>query len=153
MQNHIKLKHTLNNADIGGFITCRNCGIQLKTKIDLMNHRKKEHLHSVAPCRNYINKKCSFPSELCWWNHSESKENNIECYVCGITFENKSSLMNHRKLKHASIVKSCTQYKEMKCRFDDISCWFKHKEEENDADTSSVFQKASKNKEPPIQNQ
>ena len=152
LHNHIKIKHTL-NANIDGFIKCRNCGMQFKTKRDLMNHRKKEHSSSVAPCRNYINKTCSFSAELCWWNHAENKNDNIECFVCGITFEHKSSLMKHRKLKHASIVKSCVQYKEMKCRYDDISCWFKHKEEEQDVDTSSVFQNASKKKEPPIQNQ
>ena len=152
LRNHIIIKHTP-QSNIDEMIKCRNCGIQFKRKKDLMNHRKREHFNSVAPCRNYRNKNCPFSAELCWWNHAENQEQKIECFICGESFENKSSMMSHRKSEHSSMVKLCNQSKEMNCRFEAKSCWFKHEEDENDTNTSSVFQSVSRKKEPPIHSQ
>ena len=95
LQKHINLKHRV-NSKADGSIKCRNCGKMFETKHDLMNHRKKDHSSSVAPCKNYLIKNCTFSAELCWWNHSEKEDQTIECFVCGNKFDSKSSMMNHR---------------------------------------------------------
>ena len=148
LQKHINLKHRV-NSKADGSIKCRNCGKMFETKHNSMNHRKKDHSSSVAPCKNYLNKNCNFSAELCWWKHSEKEDQTIECFVFGNKFDSKSSMMNLRKLEHKLIIKTCNQYKEMKCRFDDKSCWFKHEEEEIKSDEFSDFWNGPQAKEPP----
>ena len=159
LEKHITLKHTINMSKQEDAIKCRICGETFKTKWHLMNHRKKDHMFSVALCRNNLSGKCNFTADLCWWNHAERTDDHIGCFVCGENFDNRSSLMVHRKLQHARIVKMCNKFEEMKCSFDAKSCWFKHGEEENVANESneknidSVFQNVPKKKEPPIKTQ
>ena len=141
------------------YIKCRICGESCKTKWHLMNHRKKEHISSVALCRNNLSGKCNFTADLCWWNHAEQTDDNIGCFVCGENFDSRSSMMVHRKLQHERFVKMCNQFEEKICRFDAKSCWFKHGEDEtevnesNEKNIDSDFQLVSKKKEPPIKNQ
>ena len=81
---------------------------------------------------------------------------------CGKTFESKPEMMKHRKKMHSQVIMPCTQFQINKCRFQDERCWFKHEvesdqtddspkpmEEENPMETESVFQKVTKNQEPP----
>ena len=168
LRKHIALKHTVSSPN--GNVECRNCGEMFKTKWHLMNHRKVEHISSVAYCRNYTKGTCTFSGDYCWWKHEEQKtEQIIGCFVCGENFESKSEMMIHRKNKHTRIVKPCTKNEEMNCMFNDKSCWFLHenediekddtdnrpdeeKDESNDG-VSQVFRTAPKKKEPPIKTQ
>ena len=146
LEKHIKLKHR---------ITCRICEESFKLKTDMMAHRKLRHPNLVATCRNYKESKCPFEDSKCWWNHNLSRGNQeFKCFVCEEKFENKPSMMSHRKKKHPEIIRKCFNYEENKCRFQDAFCWFKHEisqqKEEQRNGQSSVFQKVSGNLKPPI---
>ena len=93
-----------------------------------MNHRKSKHLDTVAICRNYIEGKCTFADEMCWWNHNKKDMETIKCFICSKIFESKPHLMNHRKKDHSDVVKPCTQFRQNNCRFRSEACWFKHEE-------------------------
>ena len=144
------MKHT--NENENGSIKCRICGNRFGNKYDFMNHRKKEHLFSVAFCTNNMNGNCPFSADMCWWKHNENINQNIECYLCGKTFDCKSTLMLHRKREHLTTIRTCKLFEELKCRFDEKECWFKHEGAKKESNKSS-FQEAPKKKEPPIVNQ
>ena len=128
---------------------------------------ENEHLNTVAYCRNCLQGKCDFADNICWWNHAEkpvSSEDKIHCFICNKVFESKPLMMSHRKKHHLEIIRPCTQYQKNECKFQNESCWFKHEEvsqnisvpnpmqkENNKMETESVFQKAPKNLEPPLQ--
>ena len=85
---------------------CRICGQTFKTKPELMNHRKMEHIKTVALCKNIIQQgECSFSNKKCWWNHethsdSEKKtEDSFKCYTCNENFNTKGRMMIHKKEK------------------------------------------------------
>ena len=56
---------------------------------------------------------------------------NIECRICGEFFETKWTLMNHRKDKHISFVRTCNKYLENRCIFTSSKCWWIHEEQQN----------------------
>ena len=115
-----------------------------------MVHRKEKHPNFVRMCRNYNEGKCPFADSKCWWNHKQiqSSPQEVKCFVCEEKFDNKPSMMSHRKKKHYEIVRPCIQYKQNSCRFQADFCWFKHEAEEQ-KQQSSVFQKVSGNLKPP----
>ena len=169
LNKHVNLKHTAKGTLMGNTIKCRNCGDQFSTKWNLMNHRKSEHLSSVAYCRNNIEGKCEYSEDMCWWNHAErlaDENENIRCYLCDKMFDSKAHMMKHRKIEHLNLVRPCNQFRQNCCRFKSESCWFKHDLEyetesngksASNVDSSekgneSVFQKVSENLEPPLQN-
>ena len=146
-------------------IQCRNCGEQFGEKWSMMNHRKLVYKNTVAFCKNKLAGNCSFTSEKCWWNHEKSqsdKNSSIECFLCGESFEGKTELMIHRKTKHKSKVRKCTNFIQDNCKFESKACWYSHDEEEMDVDDDigkkeenededvSVFQKVRINLRPPI---
>ena len=55
-------------------IRCRICGETFETKSNLMIHRKKEHVKTVAKCQNYPKGECRFSSKTCWWIHDSQAE-------------------------------------------------------------------------------
>ena len=67
---------------MGESLKCKTCGKEVKTKSELMVHRKREHPNTVAPCKNYLIGRCDFRDESCWWNHREGVNSKIECYFC-----------------------------------------------------------------------
>ena len=153
LQKHIHIKHTMINK-----INCRICGEEFTEKRNLMHHRKKKHLETVAPCRKRIEGQCNYSDEMCWWSHVEKNGQDHTCYICGKTFIDKNSMMKHRKIEHVNIVKECSEFIKNNCRFQEAACWFKHSiNTSNDGVTESlngkVFQKASENLKPPIINQ
>jgi transcription elongation factor Elf1 len=87
-----------------GPITCKNCGERFETKRNLLHHRKSKHLNLVAFCRNNLEGKCDFTDDMCWWNHSEKRDESIVCYICSKNFETKSHMMTHRRIDHKHIV-------------------------------------------------
>ena len=118
----------------------------------------------MAPCRNYQARKCTFTSEMCWWKHTDNQDS-INCYICNDSFESKTKMMLHRKIKHASHVRICQSFSKNNCRFPDNLCWFSHTEEPMETDvnlededeeiseegeeSNSVFQKIYRNPKPP----
>ena len=94
-----------------------------------MEHRKDKHIESVANCKNNLEGKCPYTDKMCYWNHNKETRKNIDCFICGKSFKNKSELMNHRKQEHYEIVKPCFQFYKNTCRFKDDLCWYKHEEE------------------------
>ena len=151
LNTHVSSKHSTRSPQDNN-IKCRHCGSEFQNKWDLMNHRKKEHLNSVAACRNNSNGNCTYSADLCWWKHNENIKQNIECFVCGEMFDCRSSMMMHRKISHASIITACKLFEEQKCRFEDKSCWFTHKNNKNE-ENESVFRHVLKKTEPPIKSQ
>ena len=160
LKNHINIKHT---------IICRICEMEFKDKRNLLQHRKKEHYSSVAPCKKYAENNCPYKNETCFWNHTKTSESeNIQCFICGKTFRNKIEIMKHRKLEHIEFFKVCNKYQEGKCGFQESFCFFKHdKKEQIDVEpvedmdvvteteavvAESVFHKTPIKLKPPLKN-
>ena len=152
LEKHIYIKHTMTNK-----INCRICGEEFTEKRNLMHHRKKKHIETVAPCRKKIEGQCDYSDEMCWWSHVEKTGQDHACYICGKTFIDKNSMMKHRKIEHRNIVKECSEFIKNNCRFQEAACWFKHSIDTsndgvNESNIGQVFQKASENLKPPIMN-
>ena len=158
LSKHNNLKHKIINDE--NVIRCRTCGEIFSAKWNLMNHRKSMHLETVALCRNYNVEKCPYAEDICWWNHS--KERSIKCFICNETFASKMLLMRHRKKDHTQLVKTCNNFSQNNCRFQNDDCWYIHNSENvaepmppkcNDGgNVKTVFQKVSEDLDPPIQN-
>ena len=157
--NHVNSKH----RDTAS-INCRLCCEEFSTKHGLMDHRKTKHIESVAFCRKKLQANCPYTDEKCWWNHDEKFKENINCFICGETFDNKNEMMKHRKRKHSNLIKHCTEFSLNKCRFKDEQCWFKHQteeklednheeleEEKKDDDMEQVFREVTEDLDPPIE--
>ena len=56
---------------------CNYCDRRFKTKIQLMRHKKQDHIQNVARCSNE-NKNCKFGFENCWFLHTENIEKAYE---------------------------------------------------------------------------
>ena len=132
---HIDEKHNQN-----GNFRCRSCGKEFQSKYQLMNHRKSEHPNTLAPCRDYLEERCRFDADKCWWNHKDGKQANIECFFCEKSFHTKTKVMMHRKNEHPKTVKQCSQFIHKQCPFNEM-CWFKHE----DTIETSVFWEGKKN--------
>ena len=155
--------NTAENHEGQDIIRCRICTETFISKRSLLAHRKKEHLKTVAYCRNNIKGTCVFSSSSCWWNHdnqpnNENSERIIKCYICSETFKEIRSMMVHKKNKHIESIRYCNLFLDNKCVFKEESCWFKHTDnsknpsggKENYEKEEQVFQKVQVNLEPPI---
>ena len=160
-EKHFFLKHTVEGQAQAIKITCNNCGESFPSKTILLSHRKSKHGETVAICRKYLEGRCPFSMEKCWWNHKQNDENkarSFNCYVCSEAFETKTKMMQHRKSNHKELVSKCNNFPLNKCIFADISCWFLHEQEEMDIsfqnekekENEPVFQKVFRNIKPPI---
>ena len=159
MKAHFESKHDKRNS-----IECRICGKSFSQKWELMSHRKKEHIASVAICKSNLDGNCPFSFERCWWNHDKNHRNdNIQCFVCGESFNTRAEVMVHRKKRHPEIVKPCSNFEGKICRFNEKFCWFKHadtedvesmevdnKEKKSENESEQVFQEVLKKKDPPL---
>ena len=56
---------------------CNFCENKFKTKLQLMKHKKSNHVTLITQCK-YENKNCRFGSEKCWFIHSENIEKAYE---------------------------------------------------------------------------
>ena len=170
LNKHINLKHKVVGQNLEQVIQCKNCGEQFSEKWNLMTHRKLKHKNTIAFCRNNLLGKCSFTSEMCWWNHEKSQNDqnsSVECFLCGEPFDSKAGMMIHRKSVHKSKVRKCTNFMQNNCKFENKACWYMHDQEEMDIDedigkdketdkedvSDSVFQKVMENLKPPIRKQ
>ena len=168
LEKHFFIKHTVEGRLQSSKIICNNCGESFPSKTNLLSHRKSKHGETVAICRKYLEGRCPFSIEKCWWNHKqmgETKASSFNCYVCSETFGTKTNMMQHRKRYHRELVSKCNNFSQNKCIFAETSCWFLHEEKEmeisgshqnekkemNDCDPKeSVFQKVFRNIRPPI---
>ena len=50
---------------------CNNCGKEVVTKHDLMEHRKTVHPKTISECRNFKQGRCSRSAAQCWFSHDE----------------------------------------------------------------------------------
>ena len=66
------LKHTVEGRAQATKITCNNCGESFPSKTNLLSHRKSKHGETVASCRKYLEGKCPFSTDKCWWNHKQN---------------------------------------------------------------------------------
>ena len=166
LETHNNEKHGAKHFKHEGSLKCRNCGETFNLKANLMDHRKSEHISTVAQCRNYSNGNCPYSNQMCWWthaDHNESEKNSrdaVNCYNCSKTFDTKGSMMKHRKTDHKTDVRVCNQFMEGKCRFKEEACWFSHHivideedEQKNMETEESVFQKVQENLKPPFLSQ
>ena len=161
VRKHYNLKHTMRGSDCQEPIKCKICGDEFTEKWNLMMHRKTNHIGSVATCRNFENEICSYTSDACWWNHEEKRNcsANIQCYICGKSFEKKSDLMSHRKKNHIDLVQQCNKFINAECRFQSEFCWYKHSQDNKKPEIAkdevildeenSFFQEEIKNPKPP----
>ena len=144
-------EHNSNSQPTLKAIICRICGEQFMEKRNFMLHRKAKHIESVAVCKNSVEGKCVFSSEICFWKHKPDNMNvnSIECFICTETFQSKDSMMKHRKIEHHHIVKLCYKQMNNECTFGDEKCWYKHNNkpieinkypEDEQAKTQSFFQ-------------
>ena len=113
---------------------CRNCNQEFTDFPDLMMHRKADH---TKKCKKFP--KCDLGDE-CWYQHPDNPmETNetytvvvapgctkFECRVCNEKFEEKPSLMKHRKLTHAATVSMCREFANNSCSRGDSKCWYRH---------------------------
>ena len=122
-------------------IKCRICGEKFDEKGAFMYHRKNKHIEMVAMCRNSAEGKCIYSSDKCYWKHMKESSDcpNIECYVCNETFPSKDSMMKHRKVKHANIVKDCNKELNDGCTLGDEKCWFKHNRKTNNSEEEQLL--------------
>ena len=70
LMKHRNLKHSLNKEKEEWTIKCKVCGETFSKKWNIMRHKKDQHIHSIAPCRNEMDGGCSYSAEMCWWNHN-----------------------------------------------------------------------------------
>ena len=122
-------------------ITCHYCKAKLKTKEDLMIHRKKVHREKVSICRHFIEGNCYFEIDECWFIH-DTPVAMLMCTFCDKEFHIKTDLMNHRKYEHEEKMKSCKKASRGECPYN-TNCWYKHKEVEivNQNQNQEMFDK------------
>ena len=54
-------------------IECFICNQTFGTKSEMMVHRKKVHASLVKMCNNFLEDKCTFKEQFCWFKHDEEK--------------------------------------------------------------------------------
>ena len=93
-----------------------------------MTHKKIKHREKIKICENYNAEGCPFEDRKCWFLHIKSIEI-FKCNICDETFSSKGHFMQHRKIKHIEMVKTC---RNQECFYKN-SCWFRHGYENENA--------------------
>ena len=113
---------------------CRNCNKEFTEFPDLMKHRKADH---GRKCKKFP--KCDRGDD-CWYQHPDTPMETNQtpsvvvapassehgCRVCSDKFDNKPSLMKHRKTAHAATVSVCRESMNGSCPRGDNKCWYRH---------------------------
>ena len=94
---------------------CKNCSFQGNSGLDLKNHSIK----------------CKYTPS------SEVLKTDMTCRSCGTSFDNKPSLMEHRRRFHADRVKICKYFLNGMCKFDENICWYLHPSRQEKINKSS----------------
>ena len=70
----------------GQIFKCYICSKTFSEKKQMMIHKKKEHVESIRFCNLFLDEKCPFKDEACWFRHmdvsktppNEVKNDNVE---------------------------------------------------------------------------
>ena len=108
-------------------IKCWKCEKSAQTMDEMKKHMRKDH-KTYRPCKNYSDKasdnRCSW-NDKCEFSHVTLESGILQCWDCGLTFQNKNDLMIHRKMKHK--VPTCKNLKDGNvCDKPDEVCWYQH---------------------------
>ena len=63
--------HSKNNDNGEEKIKCYVCSKTFQNMREMMIHRKKDHRSFVSDCNLFMEDKCKFKEESCWFNHRE----------------------------------------------------------------------------------
>ena len=79
---HYENDHSDSDSEPGyenfqSILSCTVCGKRNKSKGELMRHRKVKHPHTIRTCRFFLEGICDFPDNVCWFNHTDDKTNNL----------------------------------------------------------------------------
>ena len=66
-------KHEETEADQNFSIDCFICKETFGSKAEMMNHRRAEHFSKVRKCTNFMQNKCRFLNNSCWYLHEEEE--------------------------------------------------------------------------------
>ena len=116
---------------------CNFCEKVFSSRNTLLTHKSDTH-KTFKPCRDPVN--CVYQSG-CYFSHVPVTTGKIRCFQCGEEFENKNTLMIHRKI-HGR-VRLCTKLTDSQCDRGE-SCWWSHNMNDQ------VFQQVTENLRPPI---
>lgn len=59
-------------------IQCYVCSKTFTTKSDMMGHRKRNHASMINLCQKFIQGKCPFQDDFCWFIHNQEKINSTQ---------------------------------------------------------------------------
>ena len=135
---HMTSEHNWGEPDCESQYSCRICGRKFTTKGELMSHRKEIHTTTIKICRYFVQGKCAFNDDVCWYSHNKIEQNKASefpqtlkeftCSFCDNKFKRKTEFMEHRKSMHADHISECRDNKNGWCRFSDEDCWYNHRE-------------------------
>ena len=57
---------------------CFDCSETFNIKRDLMVHKKRKHISNVRYCNDYLDEKCRFNDNFCWFRHERPDEDNLD---------------------------------------------------------------------------
>ena len=73
--------HDIKENEASAF-NCYICGKTFQNKVEVMKHRKTDHVSHVEPCNKFLNGECPFQSNFCWFLHTnksiETPQQNVE---------------------------------------------------------------------------
>ena len=161
LRYHMISDHNIGEPDYETNFLCNVCGKRFVAKIEFMEHRKKQHPHTIKLCRYFLQGSCAFEAETCWYSHKINNENRMKplthytCSLCKKDFKSKPEFMTHRKQNHNDIVKRCQNERTDTCTFGHKMCWYNHLEnvstqfydndnEESSEMTQRIFQMMEK---------
>ena len=73
--------------------SCNDCDKRFQHKMELMKHRKTDHLSRVFKCRDFSQGKCNLAAISCWYVHDEHVEKRFNS-DSGMNFENEKNIQN-----------------------------------------------------------
>ena len=161
LRSHMNTDHNIGEPDYETNFRCLVCGKRFVSKSEFMEHRKKQHPHTIKLCRYFLQGSCAFEAETCWYSHKINNENRMKplthytCSLCKKDFKSKPEFMTHRKQNHNDIVKRCQNERTDTCTFGHEMCWYNHIEnvstqfydndnEESSEMTQRIFQMMEK---------
>ena len=133
---HMTYSHEYPDPDHYGKDTCLDCGKLFDTKCQIMTHRKECHPNLIKPCSFFMEGKCAFDDNVCWYSHKDKPNKStvlkeFKCRFCDKSFKRKEEFMIHRKTEHKNFIPACRADNIDSCRFTEKECWYQHKPEEN----------------------
>ena len=132
---HMISDHNVGEPDYETNFLCLVCGKRFVAKSEFMEHRKKQHPHTIKLCRYFLQGSCAFEADTCWYSHKINNENKTKpltkytCNLCDKVFKSKSEFMTHRKQNHNNLVKRCLNDRNSICTFGHETCWYNHSED------------------------